>query len=107
MQVESGGFTAQYGGSSAGIIRSQLKSGTSDYHVSVEHITDNIAFQSKDEFRTQDKRLGTYWYGNDETSFSISGPVPGLDNKVKFFYNGNYNFDRSRTKEFLICSWSY
>lgn len=99
LQVESGGFTAQYGGSSAGIIRAQLKSGTSDYHFSIEHITDNIAFQSKDDFFDQDKRLGAYWYGNDESSFSFSGPVPGLENKIKFFYNLNYNFDRSRDKK--------
>ncbi len=97
LQVESGGFTAEFGGSNAGIIRSQLKSGTNDFHVSVEYITDNIGFDTKDNFKTQDQRLGTYWYGNNETSFSLSGPI--LENQIKFFYNLNYNFDRSNAKK--------
>jgi outer membrane receptor protein involved in Fe transport len=97
LQVESGGFTAEFGGSNAGIIRSQLRSGTNDFHVSVEYITDNIGFDTKDNFRTQDQRLGTYWYGNNETSFSLSGPI--LENQIKFFYNLNYNFDRSNDKK--------
>ncbi len=96
LQVEAGGFTAEYGGANAGIIRSQLKSGTSDIHFSIEHITDNIAFQSKDDFRSQDERLGAYWYGNNETSFSLSGPVWG--NKIKVFYNLTYDYDHSQAK---------
>ncbi len=60
LSVESGGFTAEFGGSNAGIIRSQLKSGTNDWHVSAEYITDNIGFESKDNFTSQDKRLGAY-----------------------------------------------
>lgn len=97
LQVESGGFTAEFGGSNAGIIRSQLKSGTNDWHVSAEYITDNIGFESKDNFKSQDKRLGAYWYGNNETSFSLSGPI--VENQIKFFYNLNYNFDRSGAKK--------
>ncbi len=96
LQVESGGFTAEYGGSNAGIIRTQLKSGTSDYHFSIEHITDNLGFQKKDDFLSQDKRLGAYWYGNNETSFSLSGPVVG--NTIKVFYNLNYDYDHSQNK---------
>ncbi|MBK7105858.1 MAG: TonB-dependent receptor [Ignavibacteriae bacterium] len=96
LQVESGGFTAEFGGSNAGIIRSQLKSGTNDYHASVEYITDNVGFDSKDNFKNQSQRLGAYWYGYNETSFSLSGPV--LENQIKFFYNLNYNFDRSQAK---------
>ena len=97
LQVESGGFTAEYGGSNAGIIRTQLKSGTSDYHISLEHITDNVTFQSKDDFLTQEERLGAYWYGNNETSFSLSGPVVG--NTIKVFYNLNYKYDQSGDKK--------
>ena len=97
LQVETGGFTAEFGGSNAGIIRSQLKSGTNDFHASIEYITDNIGFKNKDDFRSQSQRLGAYWYGNNETSFSLSGPI--LENKVKFFYNLNYKFDRSQAKK--------
>ncbi|MBI1931139.1 MAG: TonB-dependent receptor [Ignavibacteriales bacterium] len=97
LQVETGGFTADFGGSNAGIIRSQLKSGTNDFHASVEYITDNVGFSSKDNFRDQSQRLGSYWYGNNETSFSLSGPV--VENQIKFFYNLDYKFDRSQAKK--------
>ncbi|MFZ1291737.1 MAG: TonB-dependent receptor [Melioribacteraceae bacterium] len=97
LQVETGGFTAEFGGSNAGIIRSQLKSGTNDFHASVEYITDNVGFDTKDNFKNQSERLGSYWYGNNETSFSLSGPV--LESKIKFFYNLNYKFDRSQAKK--------
>jgi len=97
LQVEAGGYTAEYGGSNAGIIRTQLKTGGNQLHSSLEFITDNISFQSKSDFLNQTKRLGTYWYGNNETSFSLSGPL--FNNKVKFFYNLDYKYDRSRAKK--------
>ncbi len=96
LQVESGGFSAEFGGSNAGIIRSQLRSGTNNFHASVEYITDNIGFETKDNFKNQSERLGSYWYGNNETSFSLSGPI--VENQIKFFYNMNYAFDRSQAK---------
>ncbi|PID62680.1 MAG: hypothetical protein CR986_00985 [Ignavibacteriae bacterium] len=98
LSVESGGFSAEFGGSNAGIIRSQLRSGTNDWHASIEYITDNVGFKSKDDFYKQEgTRLGAYWYGQNETSFSLSGPI--WANKIKVFYNLNYDFDRSRTKK--------
>jgi len=96
VQVEAGGFSVEYGGSNAGIIRSQLRSGGNEFHASAEYITDNIGFASKDDFYSQNKRLGAYWYGKNEASFSVSGPL--VSNKVKFFYNLNYGFDRSGAK---------
>ncbi len=97
IQVEAGGFSAEYGGSNSGIIRSQLRSGGSDFHTSFEYITDNIGFQSADDFYNQEgTRLGAYWYGTNESSFSLSGPLG--TNKIKAFYNMNYQFDRSRAK---------
>jgi len=97
IQVEAGGFTAEFGGSNAGIIRSQLRSGGSSFKASVEYITDNIGLQSADDLTTQtDKRLGAYWYGRDELSLSLSGPLGS--NKIKGFYNFNYQSDLSNSK---------
>ncbi|GBD91494.1 TonB-dependent Receptor Plug Domain protein [bacterium BMS3Abin04] len=97
LQVETGGFGVQYGGSTAGLIRTQLRSGGTQFHTSLEYISDNVGFHSKNDFARQDKTLGAYWYGNNETSFSMSGPL--FSNKVKFFYNLDYNFDRSQAKK--------
>jgi hypothetical protein len=97
VQVEAGGFTAEYGGSNSGIIRSQLRSGGNEFSASFQYITDNIGFQSADDFYKQDgKRLGAYWYGKNESSLSLSGPLG--TNKIKAFYNFNYQFDRSQAK---------
>ncbi len=97
IQVEAGGFTAEFGGSNSGIIRTQLRSGTSQFKVSAEYITDNIGFQSSDDLYNQDdKRLGAYWYGKDEVSLSIGGPL--FSNKIKGFYNFNYQNDLSQAK---------
>lgn len=97
IQVEAGGFSAEYGGANSGIIRSQLRSGSSDFKASFEYITDNIGLQSADDFYNQSgKRLGAYWYGKNESSLSLSGPLG--TNKIKAFYNFNYQFDRSNAK---------
>jgi len=95
IQVEAGGFTAEYGGANSGIVRTQLRSGGSEFHFSLDYYTDNITMQSVNDFYNQNKRLGAYWYGKNESSFSISGPVT---QKIKVFYNLNYQFDRSNAK---------
>lgn len=99
VQVETGGMTAEYGGSNAGVVRSQLKSGSSQYKASFEYRTDNVFFQSKDKFFNQTKKLGTYWHGMNEFSFAIGGPVPFTENKIKFFYNVNNYFERTGTRK--------
>lgn len=90
MQIQSGGYTAEFGGANSGIVRTSLRSGTSKLKASLEYITDNILFKSRDEAYNGEKQFGTYWWGNDETSFSLSGPV--FDERIKFFFNLNYRF---------------
>lgn len=98
--VETGGFSAEYGGANAGIIRSSLRTGGPKLHASFEYITDNVGFSGSDKFATQtDTRMGAYWYGYNEASFVVGGPI--VDNRFKFFYNLNYLFHRTNTqKEF-------
>ncbi|HEX2868939.1 MAG TPA: TonB-dependent receptor [Ignavibacteriales bacterium] len=92
IQVQAGGYTAEFGGANSGIVRQQLKSGGSQMKASLEYITDNIGFQGKDQAYSGKSRLGAYWYGYNEMSAVLSGPV--LDQRFKFFGNVDYNFRR-------------
>jgi outer membrane receptor protein involved in Fe transport len=91
IQVQAGGYTAEFGGANAGLVRQELKSGASDIKASVEWITDNIGFQSKANAFSGKKTLGAYWYGYSETSGVLSGP---LSDRAKFFLNINYHYNR-------------
>lgn len=95
IQVQSGGYTAEYGGANSGIIYTQIKTGTSNYKASVEYITDNITFQ-KDRFDGK-QRLGTYWYGYSEFVGTVSGPI--FDPRFKFFGLVNYNYQADKNPQ--------
>jgi hypothetical protein len=88
IQVQSGGYTAEYGGANAGIVYTQVKSGTSNFKASAEFITDNITFKGKDDRYDGKERLGTYWYGYNEFVGTLSGPL--FSNNIKFFGLFNY-----------------
>lgn len=92
IQVQAGGYTAEYGGANSGIIRQQLKSGANQFNASFEYITDNITFKSKDDIFDGEQRLGTTWWGYNEMSGVISGPI--VDPKYRFFLNVNYVYNR-------------
>lgn len=94
VQVQTGGMSAEFGGANAGIVRSQLKSGGNEYKASFEYITDNITLKSRDDAYDGEKRLGAYWYGYNEMSAVISGPLPILENRIKFFANVSYTYMR-------------
>ncbi|PKL89925.1 MAG: hypothetical protein CVV23_02510 [Ignavibacteriae bacterium HGW-Ignavibacteriae-2] len=89
IQVQAGGYNAEYGGANAGIIYTQIKSGTSNYKASAEYITDNISFKGNADKFDGEKRLGTHWYGYDEFTATLSGPV--FDNRIKLFTLFNFN----------------
>ncbi len=94
MQVQSGGYTAEFGGANSGMVRSTFRSGGSQLKASLEYITDNITFKSASSaFDGKKTPFGTYWLGQDETSFSLSGPL--FDQRIKFFANLNYQFSRN------------
>lgn len=94
IQVQAGGYTAEYSGANAGIIRTQLKSGTPELKFSVHYVTDNLGFKSKDSRFDGTKTLGAYTYGYNEFTGTISGPL--FTDKVKFFglVNSNWQLDR-------------
>ncbi len=93
IQVQTGGYSAEFGGANGGIISTQSKSGSSKYRITAEAITDNFNSVGK-EF------LGGYTYGHSELVLTAGGPIlPSL----KFFVAGNNVYQRSRaefTREF-------
>ncbi len=97
IQIQSGGYTAEYGGANSGIIYTQIKSGTPDFKASLEYITDNITFQGRDSRYDGEKRLGTHWYGYSEAVLTLSGPI--LDNRIKFFGLANYNYQADKNPQ--------
>jgi len=94
IQVQSGGYAAEFGNANAGIVRQQMRSGTSQFKLSYEYITDNVTFKSKANAFDGKQRLGAHWWGYNEQSFSASGPVPFAKDIAKFFFNFNYGFNR-------------
>ena len=90
----AGGFNAEYGFASSGILQTTTKSGGSNYHLSFEGISDEV-FQNN-----EGKVLGAQTWGYNTYTLTASGPVPGvLDKKLRFFvaaernYNGGYAAD--------------
>jgi hypothetical protein len=94
ISVQAGGYTAEFGGANAGIIRGQIKSGTPDWKASIEYITDNITFKGSDSRFDGKKRLGAYWYGYTDFVATLSGPI--FTDKVKFFglFENNFQNDQ-------------
>jgi len=77
LQLQAGGFNAEYGGANAGIILQELRTGGTDFKVSILSESDGIASEG-------DTRFGTHSYGYSNQVLTISGPVAGND-KIRAF----------------------
>lgn len=77
VQLQAGGFNAEYGGANAGIILQELRTGGSQWHVGAMTEGDNFTSKYK-------KSLGTYSYGYSNQVLTLSGPILG-SNKVRTF----------------------
>jgi hypothetical protein len=99
LNVQSGGYTAEFGNANSGIIRTQIKTGSPQWRLSAEYITDNMGFQGSDSRYSGEKTLGAYWYGYNEFIGSVSGPL-GTPN-VKLFALFNYNYVRDQNPQGL------
>ncbi len=83
IQVQAGGYTAEYGGANAGIVRSDLKSGGSQLKATLQYITDNWTFKNRNNRYDGTQHLGAYSYGYNDFDFSLSGPIWG--DHIKFY----------------------
>ncbi len=82
-QVLTGGYSAEFGGANSGIIRTQLKSGTSDFRASLDYQLDGFAAEGE-------KFLDTYSYQHRIGVVTLSGPIMG--DKIKFYLAGENYF---------------
>jgi hypothetical protein len=91
VQVLTGGYTAEFGGANAGIVRSELKSGTSSWHFSLDGQTDNFVDNGE-------RFLDTYSYGESIIAGTISGPL-GTEN-IRLFLAGENWYQGDNAKRF-------
>lgn len=86
---------ADLGNTSSGLFNYMLKTGGDKLEFSAEHLSDNINFSS-DPYSGK-KRLGSYFYGYNETNISIGGPL--YFENIKFYTNINYLFQRDKNPQ--------
>lgn len=91
----NGFITSDIGNTSSGLFNYNLRTGGDKLQFNAEYLTDNITF-TNDAF-SGNKRLGTYFYGYNETNLNIGGPL--LLNNLKFFINTNYLFQRDKNPQ--------
>ena len=92
IQVFAGGYTADMGNANAGIVKTEIKSGGSDFHGSLEARTDGFRDPALGK-----KVLGTYNYGHNSVIASLGGPI---GDKVKFFVAGQYEGEKDSEVRF-------
>ncbi|MBI3004230.1 MAG: TonB-dependent receptor [Ignavibacteriales bacterium] len=93
VQLQAGGYTAEFGGSNSAIIRTSLRSGTPDYHLSVSYQTDDFA-------KPGSSYLGGTSFGFRNGVVTLSGPI--LDKNFRFFVAGQHNYIRDRNQRWLV-----
>ena len=89
IQVQAGGYNAEFGGANSGIIQQQLRSGTSAWKFSLNYTTDNLTFKPRDDVFNGEKTLGAYQFGYNEATGTLSGPL--FDERFKFFMQSTDN----------------
>jgi len=90
-QLQTGGFTAEFGGAASGIVRSTLRTGGSSYKLTVDAQTDDFA-KPGEEF------LGTTATGFRNVILTAGGP---LTEGIRFFLTGQHNYQRQSQPLFL------
>ncbi len=88
VQIQAGGYNAEYGGANGGIILQQLRTGSQAWRVGFLAETDR--FTSRYE-----KRLGTYSYGSGNQVLTLGGPLTH-NQKIRAFAALQHRFRDSR-----------
>ncbi|MEL6823776.1 MAG: TonB-dependent receptor plug domain-containing protein, partial [Calditrichota bacterium] len=88
LQVISGTFNAEYGNAMSGIINIVTKEGGSDFHGSLKSFVGDYLSTDDFNFYNIDAREAA----NYSMQGTLSGPVPGLKDKVRFFATGRYSY---------------
>ena len=90
LQVISGTFNAEFGNAMSGIVNVVTKEGGSDFHGSIKAYTGDYVTNDDDIFYNLDQVQPK---DNYSVQASLSGPVPLLGNKLRFFATGRHNYD--------------
>ncbi|HEX9829001.1 MAG TPA: TonB-dependent receptor [Bacteroidota bacterium] len=92
IQLQSGGYTAELGGSNSAIVRTTMRTGSSQsFKATLDYQTDDFA-KPGEEF------LGTSSRGYRNAVLTLSGPImPSL----RFFVAGQHNYQRNRNHMYL------
>lgn len=93
LQLQAGGYTAEIGGSNAGVVRTTMRTGSTKFNGSVDFQTDDFA-KPGDEF------LGTTSRGYRNAVLTFGGPLPFYKD-IRFFIAAQHNYVRNRQAIFL------
>ncbi|MCI0708180.1 MAG: TonB-dependent receptor [Ignavibacteriae bacterium] len=92
VQLQSGGYTAEFGGSNSAIVRTTMRTGSSQqFRATLDYQTDDFAAPGE-EF------LGTSSRGYRNAVITLSGPV--MQN-LRYFIAGQHNYARNRDHLFI------
>lgn len=92
IQLQSGGYTAEFGGANSAVVRTTVRTGGQDFKATLDYRTDDFA-KPGEEF------LSTSSFGHRNAVVTLSGPL--LSNEVKFFIAGQHNYQRNRQVRFV------
>ncbi len=91
IQVQAGGYNAEYGSANAGIVSTQLRSGSAErWRASVLAETDRYA-----KYGTES--LNGYTYGYSDYTATVGGPI--ISNKLRFFGSAENTFYRDQSTQ--------
>ena len=93
LQMQAGGFTAEYGGANSGVVVTTVRTGGPTLRGSLDYRSDDFV-SGGDEF------FGTTSQGYHNVVGTLSGTVPYLS-KMRFFIATQYNYMRNRNNALL------
>jgi hypothetical protein len=91
IQLQSGGYTAEFGGANSAVVRTTMRTGSSSFKATLDYRTDDFAKPGK-EF------LGTTSRGDRIVVATLGGPV---GSKLRYFVTGQHRYIRNRTSIFI------
>jgi outer membrane receptor protein involved in Fe transport len=86
VSFQAGGYSAEFGGASGGLISTTTRSGGRKFQIGFETFTDSWSSPGEENF------LGSYNYGNSLYALTAGGPLFG---PVRFFVAGQNSFQRT------------
>jgi outer membrane receptor protein involved in Fe transport len=90
IQVLTGTFNAEYGEALSGVVNQVTKIAGDKLNGNISAYSGDYVSSHKDIFTNIDHISPTDVYN---IQGNLSGPVPGLENLIKFFFSGRYNYD--------------